>query len=51
MKKYYYNLDGKKGCYTLAQIAKTLNVDECFLEELFKNRKNRVPIISPINPM
>ena len=34
MKKYYYNLDGKKGCYTLAQIAKALNVDECFLEEL-----------------
>jgi DNA polymerase sigma len=29
-----------------------ININKtCFLEELFKNRKNRVPIINPINPM
>lgn len=44
MKKYYYNLDGKKGCYTLTEIASVLKINDTFLEELLKQSNDDIDL-------
>ena len=44
MKKYNYNLFGKKGCYTLEEIASTLNVSVDFLEDTLEECNDDIDI-------